>query len=341
MNRPARFPRADRGLSLVELMVAVAISLVLVLAATAAYLGTRNTQRTIDGANAAHESGVFALRLIGRELMNAGFWPSVRIADAARANVRAEYENITGFAAYATGVFGCEGGVFDLVSRTCPTPVAGAPDSLVIGYFTSDAMGTGVGQRADCEGVDVGGAAASFNAGRLGTGPAAQPPARPLFIANHYTLVGGPAARAGVQEAVTVDGRTADTFSLGCNGNGDGGTGWSAIVSGLEDLQLTYGVFTDATRTPARFHTATEVNALGNLTIDGVDLPAWARVSAVRVCIVARTFEGAAALAAATGAPRTWERCDGTVGTQAAADRSLRRTYVQVYGVRNRQTTTF
>jgi type IV pilus assembly protein PilW len=330
-----------RGVSLVELMVAVAISLVLVLAATAAYLGTRDTQRTIDGANAAHESGVFALRLIGRELMNAGFWPSVRPADPARANVRADYENITGFAAYATGLFGCEGGVFDIATRTCPDPVAGAPDSLVVGYFTNDAMGAGVGQRADCEGVDVGTAGATFNAGRQGAGPAGQPPALPLFIANHYTLVGGPAGRAGVTEAVTVEGRTANTFSLGCSGNGDGGTGWNAIVSGLEDLQLTYGVFTDATRTPARFHTAAEVNALGDATIDGVVMPAWARVSAVRVCVIARTFESPAALATTAAAPRTFEDCDGVAVAQAVGDRSLRKTYVQVFGVRNRQTTTY
>jgi type IV pilus assembly protein PilW len=339
MNRPVR--RAVRGLSLVELMVAVAISLVLVLAATAAYLGTRDTQRTIDGANAAHESGVFALRLIGRELMNAGFWPAVRFADPARANVRAEYENITGFAAYDSGLFGCDGGVFDLATRTCPAPVAGAPDSLVVGYFTSDAMGAGVGQRTDCEGVDVGTAGATFNVGRQGAGPAGQPPALPLFIANHYTLVGGAAGRAGVQEAVTVDGRTVNTFSLGCNGNGDGGTGWSAIVSGLEDLQITYGVFTDDTRTPARFHTATEVNALGTLTIDGVPMPAWTRVAAVRVCVIARTFESPVALATAAGTSRTFEDCNGVATAQPAGDRSLRKTYVQVFGVRNRQTTTY
>ncbi len=331
-----------RGLGLVELLVALAISLVIVLAATSVYVGTRSTQRSIDGANAAHEAGLAALRLIGRDLANAGFYPTVRVESAANVNTLQGYLNITGRAAYETGIFGCEGAVFDIATGTCPAATAGAADTLVVGYFTNDAFGSGsVGQRTDCEGTDVNSNVARFNGARFAAGAVNTPPTLPLFIGNHYTLVGGAANRAGVNEAVTLEGRAVSTFSLGCIGTGSGGTDWRALVQGLDDLQFRYGVFQDVSRTPARFHTAAEVNALANVTIDGVVFAPWARVSAVRVCVIARTFEAPAALGSAAATPRQFENCDGTLTDQAAGDLSLRKTYVQVFGLRNRQTTTF
>lgn len=67
------FCSAPKGLTLVELMVAVAINLVLVLAATLLYLNTRSTQKMVDEKSAVSETGQFALALLGRELTLAGF----------------------------------------------------------------------------------------------------------------------------------------------------------------------------------------------------------------------------------------------------------------------------
>ena len=68
--------RKVQGLTLVELMIALAISMVLVLAATSMYLATRESQRSVDQASAAHEAAAYTLRTLGRELMNAGFFPA-------------------------------------------------------------------------------------------------------------------------------------------------------------------------------------------------------------------------------------------------------------------------
>jgi type IV pilus assembly protein PilW len=337
--RTARWLQA--GMSLVELLISMAISLVIVLAATSVYLATRDTQRSIDEANAAHEAGAFALRQIGRELMNAGFYPAVRVESAALANVVSEYSNITGLAAYAVGLFGCEGGVFNLTTGVCPPATAGEPDTLVVGYFTSDAFGTTIGQRGDCEGNDVGAATARFNAGRAGAVAAGQPPTLPLFVANHYTLVGGAASRAGVNESVTVEGRTTNTFSLGCSGNGSGAFTWQPLLAGLEDLQLTYGVFDDNSRQPRRYLTADQIAAQGVVSIDGVNMAGWQRVAAVRVCVIARSFQAPAGLGVQAGQERSFENCAGQQVQQPATDRSLRKTYVQVFGVRNRQNATY
>jgi type IV pilus assembly protein PilW len=334
-NSKASAPRAlldafrQRGVTLVELLVALTVSLVLVLAAAALFTGTTSSQRTLDELSTANESGAFALRTIGRDLSNAAFYPTVR-GETADLNTPSRYLNVTAQAAYDAGVFGCEGADFNPTTGACGTSVAGAPDSLVIGYFTNDAFGTSVGQRADCEGGDSGDAAA--NATRKGPGASSLPPLRPLFVANRYQLTAA--------QTTTLNGRSTTTRSLACDGNGTADATFTSLVSGIDNLQLTYGVFADANRVPARFYTATEVNALGSITISGRAMTAWERVAAVRVCVVARTFQTNAALAP-TASPPTYTDCDGTVVTNAAGDTSLRKTYVQVFGVRNRQSATY
>lgn len=312
----------QRGLSLVEFMVAIAISMVLVLAAASLYLATRESQRSIDQASSAHEAGAYALRLIGRDILSAGFYPAVRPASADQANVLAAYTNITGRSAYEFGVFGCEGAGFDPSSRTCGTAVSGAPDTLVIGYFTDDSFGTSMGHRADCTGNDV--AAAAENTSRVGTGSASAPPGQPLFVANHYTLAA---------TTMSIDGRSVATRSLACMGNGAAAAGYQPLSAGVDDLQFTYAVFSGSDRVPERFYTASEVNGLGDLTIDGEVLRPWARVVAVRVCVIARSYEARAALTT-----DTYEDCNGT---QKSGDGSLRKTYTQVFGLRNRQTKSY
>jgi type IV pilus assembly protein PilW len=312
-------------------MVALAISLVIVLAATAVYLATRESQRTLDESNAAHESGSFALRIIGRELMNAGFYPAVRVESVAVANVLSEYTNLTGQAAYDFGLFGCDGGVFDPVAGTCPAPTAGAPDSLVVGYFTSDAFGASVGQRVDCAGNDVG--TVLLNVARLGGVGAGAAPAQPLFVANRYSLQ---------DETFTVEGRNSTTRSLACNGIGAGNATYQNIISGIDDLQITYGVIQDPSLAVSRYFTATEVNGLGVVDIGNGPIGAWGRVAAVRVCVIARTFETPTAIGATSAADLLrYEDCNGAQITQPQADRTLRKTYVQVFGVRNRQNATY
>jgi type IV pilus assembly protein PilW len=326
-HTPRRF-NPQRGVTLIELMVALTVSLVLVLAAVALYASTNSSQRTLDEVSAANEGGAFALRTLGRDLANAGFYPAVRGENPADLNVTSGYINVTGLSAYATGLFGCEGAVFNPTAGTCGTPVAGAADSLVIGYFSSDAFGTYVGQRADCEGNDI--ALAAVNNTRKGSPPAGAPPTQPVFGVNVYRLT--------TAQSTTLNGRTVTTKSLACDGNGDTNTTATSLVSGIDDLQLSYGVFGDVNRVPARFYTATEVNGLSNVTISGRSMAPWERVAAVRVCVIARTFQIATAQNAS---PPTYVDCAGVTQTNATGDNSIRKTYVQTFGVRNRQSATY
>jgi type IV pilus assembly protein PilW len=327
--RTSRRSNPQRGVTLIELMVALTVSLVLVLAAVALYASTNSSQRTLDEISAANEGGAFALRMIGRDLANAGFYPAVRGENPADLNVTSGYVNPTTLPAYATGLFGCEGVVVNPGATTpCGAPGTGDPDSLVISYFSSDAFGTYVGQRADCEGNDI--ALATVNSTRRGTPPAGQPPTRPVFGVNVYRLT--------VAQSTTLNGRTVTTRSLACDGNGDTNSTATSVVPGIDDLQLSYGVFGDASRVPARFYTATDVNGLSAVTISGRSMAPWERVAAVRVCVIARTFQIATAQNAS---PPTYVDCNGVTQTNATGDNSIRKTYVQTFGVRNRQSATY
>ncbi|MGT2429875.1 PilW family protein [Cupriavidus basilensis] len=65
-TRRKPYRHAQSGVSLVELMVAMVLGLLLTLAATAIYMGTRTNYSTIDDTTALDEKGRFALDTIVR-----------------------------------------------------------------------------------------------------------------------------------------------------------------------------------------------------------------------------------------------------------------------------------
>jgi type IV pilus assembly protein PilW len=315
----------QRGLSLVELLVAMAINLALIIAAASLYLNTRESQRAIDQAAAANEAGVFALRTIGRDLMNAGFYPAISVEQSQ--NYVYSYPDITGGVkpGLATGIYGCDGATFNMTNGTCGAAVAGAPDSVIVAYFTNDAFGTMGGQRTDCTGADV--STALDNAARVGTGPANQPPLKPLLVANAYTLTSS--------SNNMIDGRNISTKSLACQGNASVLTGQQLqLVAGLEQLKISYAPF-DNTRKIGKYYTASQVSGLADIPIDGKMVKPWARIAAVRVCVIAKTYEANASMGDSTGQTLPYTDCDGQQTAPVATDRAIYKTYTQVFGLRN------
>jgi len=179
-----------KGFSLVEFMVAMAISLVVVVAASSVYLNTSQTQRVLTDRQNLFENARVALDIIGRDLENAGYYPS----DFSPAlDDWVQTVNVMGYRepcfnprpvpgggtdkfeprfcpfsdppALNEAVFGCTGqkltrtGTDAAVAYACgtlPTGVASTDvDGLVVNYFTTDAASLSIGQRGDCEGADV------------------------------------------------------------------------------------------------------------------------------------------------------------------------------------------
>lgn len=357
----------QRGLTIIELLVAMAISLVIVVAAAYMYLASRESQRAIDRSSSSRETGAFVMQLLGREIMNAGFYPATALPIAPDATQQGMYDTypplpaeprvvtdwqnpLTGWppVAFQTGIFGCDGGKFDVATSTCPAVSATAADTLVINYFTSDTrdMGVSTGRRMDCTGADVAptgtGGDPSNSERKKNTGGAPPttphtaavsnlPPQLPVFVSNRFTLSA---------LKVSVDQQDVNTQSLACSGNGKSPhgtpdtTAYQPIMQGLEDLQFTYGVYgSDGTVTPSRYYTATEVNALSNVVINGLNLAPWQRVTAVRVCLLSRTVGGNTRIGDKSGNVSTYLDCNDVAKSQPSGDTITR--YVEVFGLRN------
>ena len=343
----------QRGLSLIELLVAMALTLVLVSGAIFIYLGTRENQKAQERITESAETGALALGMLGRELANAGYYPST-MPPTSKTNTKqvlnAYPPNNWVFlptapttptpVAFLSGVFGCDSAKFNPTISSCDSAVTDAADSIVINYFTSDAMGSSVGQRRDCTGGDVGkdpvNAVRKLNA-ITNTENIDLPPQQPLFVSNRYALNTTDSAANKVE----VDKQTVNVKSLACNGNGKTSQDiiFQPLLAGLEDLQFTYGVYSTATSlAPDRFYTATEVSTLTNLTVDGIVKKPWDRVTAVRVCLISKTIGGNSKIEDKAGALRTYTDCNEATQTKEATDKNIYKRFVQTFGLRNQLT---
>lgn len=359
-------PIRQRGLTLIELMVAMAISLIIVVAAAYVYLASRESQRAIDRSSSSQEVGAFVLQMLGREIMNAGFYPATMTpipVDATQIGMYDTYPPLPSNprvstdwqdpvnswppVAFLSPIFGCSGGKFEVASSTCPVEDLTKPDSIVINSFTSDTSAMeGTGRRMDCTGSDV----ARFPSGgdprnderKKNTGGAPPtaphtginpdiPPQLPVFVSNRFALN---------DTTVFVESGDVNIRSLACSGNGSSPHGtanaaaYQPIMQGVEDLRFTYGVYTgSATFTPTRFYTASEIKTLANETINGVLLTPWQRVTAVRVCVLTRTLGGNTRIADDVSSPRTYLDCTGASKNQPKGDIITR--HVEIFGLRN------
>lgn len=362
----ARVRAMQRGVTLVELMVAVAINLVLVLAATLLYMNTRGTQKAVDERSAMSESGQFALELLGREFALAGFYPATGSEPAGaslgfQAPVRMTFDRATaqmvsggstGVAAYQAGVFGCAGQTITK-AHACATHTSATPsgsDAVAVAYFTSDTMSVAVGQRADCSRSDVAKDAtvARNTLNRLGTVPGTGtpanpdtgasaepdksrvdmglPPASPLMVINQYFLESS--------KFTGESGNTINTFALKCRGNG-GGFDSVELVPGVEQMVVRYGLKDLTSGAPVRYVTAAEVASATPVQDGDQTLTGWQQVVSVRVCLLVRSLNNNTAVRNAAGSAISITDCSGN--TMTRADGAQVRTFERVFSVKNRQ----
>lgn len=317
----------QRGLTLVELLVAVAINLVVVLVAAYLYLNGRSTQQAVEERSALFENGQLALELLGQEIGNAGFYPAhMKEPGVTIAVNRGRYVNPQpAVAAYSAGVFGCDSGRFD--GTVCQSSVGSKDfrgDGVVLNYFTDDAMMTTAGARADCQGNRVDNATTINTDTRLGAAKdlVNRAPEHPLFVSNAYTLtdVAYP----------TASGRTISTFGLACRGIGSAAPMYQMLVPGIEQLRIRYGLRDASGMRATTYVDAKGASDAGTITVNDESMTGWERVVSVQVCVVARSltetrFRGAGA--------ETRLDCDGAT---LPNDGVQRRRFMQVFAVKNR-----
>lgn len=332
-----RSHRRQRGLTLIELLISVTIGLLLAAAATYLFVSTNRISKVIDAKSQQQEVANIVLDIIGRDLKNAGFYPANFPTTVASSKFQGVYSNIVsaGVKAYDQGIFGCSNAVFDVATGTCPTAVAGDPDSLVINYFSADNFNVkGVGTRQDCLQQDVEQAAfggTKYNVPRAGVGAAHSGTVDlPLFVSNAYGL--------GASYTYQQDNQSIQTRSFRCAGNGPNAKPYQPLVAGIVQLRIRYGVASAASlESPAQFYTATEVSAMVAADINGESKTGWQRVSSVQVCVLAKTLDSSVRQTA-TG---NYTDCDGTQVSFTGADRAIYQQQTRIFGVRNNLTRTF
>lgn len=77
--------RVQRGFSLVELLVAMVIGIVILLAASEVMVSNSRTRGEVERTGRQIENGVFALQLLEDDISNAGFWGEANVAAGATA----------------------------------------------------------------------------------------------------------------------------------------------------------------------------------------------------------------------------------------------------------------
>ena len=256
----ARFSSADQcGLSLVELLVSLAISLVIVIAASAFFLGSSRTRDTQDAASLLQDNARFATEVITRSIQQAGY--QNYIWSTAGATVRREVSppsdlqpDIRGFNNSAAGPS------TDFTStawgHNLSSDRVNNSDALVV-RFQGSGSGSGDGSMIDCMGI---------------------PQPEPVVSGDRSFSV------------YEVNQSGAGEPELRCKYSGS--TQAQPIVRGVETLQFLYGVDTNGDSVADTWRNAEEVDkggASGAVCLGSICIERWQQVRSVRVGMVLRS----------------------------------------------------
>lgn len=240
-----------QGFTLVELMISVTISLVLVLFVSSLFISSKGSYRLNDDNARLQEDGRYAMALIGRNLMQAGYGNALT-------RTITDFVDVDGKP--AQGLRGCDNGFVNpavaTVDLTCAT-AAGKP-AFHVSYRVDGAYDANTGSGADCNGqnvVDI-------------------PSTPPLafvkgIVSNRFFL----ATKAGDSAP-----------SLYCNGSGNAVS--QPVLSNVEDMVVIYGVNTADMFTPNQYLNAAAVDALPDPVTEGRTISKWKQVISVQVCLL-------------------------------------------------------
>ena len=308
---PQRALLSQRGVTLVELMVSLVIGLVVVLAASQAYLTTSSSSRINDAQARMNEDAQAALSMLTQQLKLAGANPvrPGRAPSSLRNPLTATYT-----------VRGCDinfvnTSVASIQDLSCThTPASTGPDSIAVHYegdaFNSSPLKSST-TPTDCVGYGLPSIPTSFTDS---TGIQQQTAA---FLATPVYFISTSGTRS----------------SLSCR-NVDKSGSAQPLIENVLDLQLRYG-----TASPAKPDTVQ-----GYLSAQQIDDPAglitgtssaaqrWALVKTVRVCIL-MVSETAIATSAESAQYRS---CAGSLVTNPP-DLRLRRAYTTTVFLPNRK----
>lgn len=313
-----RLLRPQAGRTLIELMVAIALGMLILLGVGGLYVASQQSTRSATSVASADNTGQVALALIGASVRRAGF---SELAAAISAGSGGGEDRRASLAYQGPPMRGCSTASFgsNNPANACGTAVAGAPDSLAVWFQADNALGAsqGGGATADC-------------AGNL-----------PGFSAVNVSV---PGSLVVAQNLYYVD---TTNQTLMCRGGTPAAQGTATpVLSGVEDFKVFYGFDGASYGTPAvpgnpaplSVRTAAE---MALLTAPTANLTAWDYVVSVTVCVLVRTEE---ASVSTQGSSATYQPCPQTsreaagldaISPVASPDGRIRRAVVQTFSVRS------
>jgi type IV pilus assembly protein PilW len=333
-----RSPQNNRGFSLIELMVGIAVSLVLIAIASSIFVGGVRSSRVQEEKSKQVETAQLVLDILGRDIRNAGFYPMSNpgkstdnpILQSTVGYPRSGFpKNIVNLAnpAFDNAIFACANAKYDRNTGQClGSSDNPGSDTLLINSFSDDSFaqtansypGVGSGTRMNC---------LNQSADTQAHNQTASNNTSPIMVTNIYHL--------GVTQSYQSNLGTVTTRSFGCWPLGPQ-PAWQPFFLGVEQLRFRFGLIDAASaalQTPRRFYTTTEMNALPLTLINGANMTAWRRVVAIEVCVQTRSLENNARAAPNSAAPKD---CDGnTITFNADQPRPIVAVTREVFNLRN------
>ncbi len=293
---------AEKGFTIIELMVSLTIGLIVTWAVTSLFTVTTKTFRSQDSSARAQEVGRYVLSIFAQHIRQAGFFELTGL------------EQATSFAQFVAGhsgfetvpaIKGCRGTITYASPWAC-TANTSLPDSFLLAY---QVQSTTIASNAGINNLLSPGVNSSVGTDCLGQDPNATSASLKGIIAVNYFYV--------------------DTTNrrLMCRGNGSSSA--LTLADGVEDLRVLYGVNANSlvASSPIQYLPA-------NLVTD------WTKVQSVRVCVQVRATQVSTGGSKGSGVQFSGiggQDCQGRNWSQGNlyTDGILRRAYWTTVSVRN------
>lgn len=299
----------QRGRTLIELLVAIALGLLILLGVGGLYLSSNQTTRAATSLAGAENVGQVALAMIGNSIRRSGYSEIIG-TELSGLSVNVLYQGPT--------LRACSGARFvgDNPDNACGTSVEGAPDSLAIWFQANNALASEQGVTDDC----VGSAASTVTV----TDPNFSPRVASIPVVSNNFFVEGNNLRCA-------------------------GATTQPLLSGVEDMKVYFGFDDFAFNNPAMLDVApaarsvrdaAAINSKGSAP--GSSFSAWDYVVSITVCVLVRTEEQGVSTQSGTityqQCPQNADQAAGheAIATETAADGRIRRAYTQTFAVRSR-----
>ncbi len=263
----------QQGLSLIELMVALVISLVIVIAASAFFLGSSRSRDTQDAASLLQDNARFATEVITRSIQQAGYqnyiWSSLGAASRREVSAPSDDEpDLRGYNNSAAGTSTNNG------THNASANRINNSDTLVARFQGSSNASGADGSMIDCMGRPL--------------------PEPDVLVTRYYSIFEVRQPSGTVEPELRCKYATTTGGTLGFD--------TEPIVRGVESLQLLYGVDTNSDDVADTWRNAEQVdnNGGGAVCSGTACITNWSRVRSVRVGMVLRS-PTAVAVSSASG----------------------------------------